>query len=428
LRLIRENTLRYQPFFDYLENSEKKDDNKTRLNLVKPTKATFRNADETKLLKIISEFREELNRANTFENLIEKLNVSASQIMGFISADIYLFDESSNNLSPISKNYKEKDQLFLNHIGRNGILKNIIESKSGQVIPYHGEANTFSQGKNYFIYPISSGMISGVLIFSGYSSSTNSDNQNLFLELISGFLLARYELLAAREEISLAYNELQVYQAKLLNDFKLSAVGELTTGIAEELLSPLQVIMSHAELIESSIDASDPQSTEAIKVQVKKVEAVIKGLIKFAARSHNESELKPCSINKIVEDFYSIILSSISGSNYECLLHLEEKLPSVVSNSAYIQQLLASVFTLLKNSFGENGAILIQTKYYKETVIIGFITSDKLKISEAPNEDITLRIIKNIMRKHKGKAVIKMNSSTGTKIDLHFPLKMNMAT
>ena len=73
---------------------------------------------------------------------------------------------------------------------------------------------------------------------------------NVFLNLVLGKL----EKLKLTEKLNDTYEELQTYQAKLSNDFRLSAIGEMTEGIVEDIVTPLQVISSNVDILNNDIE------------------------------------------------------------------------------------------------------------------------------------------------------------------------------
>ncbi|MDR3627343.1 MAG: hypothetical protein P4L45_10945, partial [Ignavibacteriaceae bacterium] len=217
---------------------------------------------------------------------------------------------------------------------------------------------------------------------------------------------------------------------KLANDYKLSAIGELTSGIVEEILSPLQVISSTTELIRSDDSQVDGEVFDTINTQVKKVKKIINNLLKFAGNNDVKSKVQPCNINELINEFYMLTVSSLSNDKYECITDLEENLPPVITRPNYIYQLLTNIFSMIRSQKGNEGGILIQTKYRDEKVEIKFLTTDceeDLKQENLRNnKDINLKIINNIMASHEGELFIDSNDTNGTIINLSFPIKRNL--
>jgi signal transduction histidine kinase len=280
----------------------------------------------------------------------------------------------------------------------------------------------------YLIIPFSGkGKNKGLLLaLSSYSLNDNSIgiySVKISLEMF----LYRLEEIEKREELKKAYNDLQVYQSKLTNDFKLSAIGELTSGIVEDVLSPLQVIQSSTEFLRNDNSSGDENVLDTINLQVKKVKTVINRLIKFANTVDAKNKIYPCSLNNIINDFYLMFNSSLKNSNYECVLDLENNIPSLLTNENYINQILANIFYLIKAGNNKAGGIFIQTKCINEKVSVRFLSTDYFETLNKKTQnsliDINLKIIKNIMLQHEGEIKYESDRNKGTIINLSFPLK-----
>jgi signal transduction histidine kinase len=238
--------------------------------------------------------------------------------------------------------------------------------------------------------------------------------------------LTKLELLKTRDELVSTYKEMQVYQSKLSNDFKLSAIGELTSGIVEDILSPLQVIMSNADYLSKGIADEDTVMLDNIKDQVKKVESVISKLVKFAGVDDEHTKILPCNLNDLISEYYSVVQSSLRAKNVECILDFEKNIPPVLSHPNYISQLLTNIFSLISLADSEEGGILLQTKYIQENILIRIITTAFIEGLNRAEQNLELQIIENLMKKHEGKVDVSSDQSKGSTIILSFPLKRKM--
>jgi two-component system NtrC family sensor kinase len=61
------------------------------------------------------------------------------------------------------------------------------------------------------------------------------------------------ELHASRTELSLAYDELQATQARLVQAAKMASLGELVAGVAHELNNPLAFLVSHLDTVRKKL-------------------------------------------------------------------------------------------------------------------------------------------------------------------------------
>lgn len=430
MKLIKENTFGYETLYEtlqYLPESKKKlgrsaafvnASSANRGNLLEKYSHAFQN---------LASLERQLKKFTTVEEVMGLFANSLKRVLTLKEAVIFYFDETGSKLMPVINTTLPASTYFINTANKAGILDWIFDSGRPTVVPEFDGFKSSGAKLSYLIIPITDckkkkGVLSILTPQSAFSVNSIEDQ---LIELMLSLVFAKLEGFRRKEEIQTAYNELQVYQSKLSNDFKLSAIGELTTGILEDILSPLQVIMSYADFL-SKDNTIDDKILVTIKSQVKKVEAVVGRLVKFASLEDGKFKLQPCSLNKLIQEYHKVIATSLRNDNYECILDFENNIPSILSSPNYIYQLLTNLFGLIKSS-KTGGGILIQTKYVHEKVLIKAITTDHnplLNRSAAKDkEDINLQIINNLMRKHEGDVQTDSNPKSGAVVVLSFPLK-----
>ncbi len=252
---------------------------------------------------------------------------------------------------------------------------------------------------------------------------TEVDKQMLSVLLNLGF--AKIERLQLRKDLTTVYEELQTYQAKLVNDFRLSAIGELTQGIVEDIMSPLQVMISQIDMLEVPEETND--EVESIKNQIHKINRSVTRLIKFANVSQKNIKIHPCSINDIVGEYFSLLKSTLESSNIEFVLDLDSNLPSILSHENYFFQIVTNLFGIIKARISNGGGIIIQSRKKADVVLLKVITTASLKeISKGRIKsglDINYKIINNLVKKHEGDFIIESFDESGSAIMLSFPLR-----
>jgi len=324
------------------------------------------------------------------------------------------------------------DKKFLdsiNHIYKQGIIDWILETKNPNIVPEMSSYTEKGIKLNILIYPILEGNLKR-----GFLAILTTISKNEFSELESSLIylalkhtIDRIDKLELKETLSKTMDELQTYQAKLANDFRLSAIGELSEGIIEDIGGPLQVIMTCADLLAQ--DGVDDKNINTIKSQVHKINFLIGRLAKFASLNDQSIKINSIDINKIVSDFAALIKSSLDQINFECALDLEENLPPILSHANYINQLLINSFGIVKAYGNEGGGAVIQTRFNNDSVFLKIISTaiiemrkedDKYFLKKALN--LNVKIIESLMRKHEGEFKIENLGMEGSIIILKFPL------
>ncbi len=429
MRIIKSNNLRYEAFHKTLPSITRSGSTSTAAGLLRNGyEEDNANNKSNNLLIQILEFIKNLESINDLTSLEKRLNLLLKKFLNCKESSIFLFNEDQTSLIPVSSNTSSRIKYFANNLFGSGTLNELYNTGKHKILLDSLVHNIDGSKSYYLIIPFSGrvknrGLLLALLPYTLNDNSIELHSVKISLEMF----LYRLEEIEKREELKKAYDELQIYQSKLTNDFKLSAIGELTSGIVEDVLSPLQVIQSSTEFLRNDNSTGDENVLDTINLQVNKVKNVINRLIKFANTGDTKNKICPCSINNIINDFYLMFSSSLKNSNYECVLDLENNIPSLLTNENYINQILANIFYLIKAGNNKAGGIFIQTKCINEKVNVRFLSTDYFETLNKKTQnslvDINLKIIKNIMLQHEGEIKYESDRNKGTIINLSFPLK-----
>jgi K+-sensing histidine kinase KdpD len=391
-----------------------------------------------KSIKLVLEFKDDIVKSRTNDQIFALYLELLKRILNIGELNVFFCESDDKVLASLLPVGSERISFFINKVFEKGILKDVVASGKPKIIFDSLVYNIDGSKTSYLIMPLVEEDIDinghtskeGVLVVSLTSEYRENSVEVSLVQLSLQFVLAQIALGNKQKELKNKIDELQTYQSKLANDYKLSAIGELTSGIVEEILSPLQVITSTTELLRSDDNEIDGEVLDTINTQVKKVKSIINNLLKFAGNNDAKSKVQPCNVNELISEFYELTASSLSNDKYECIMDLEENLPPVITQPNYIYQLLTNIFSVIRSEKGNEGGILIQTKYRDEKVEIRFLTTDyeeKLKQENLKNiKDMNLRILNNIMATHEGDLFIDSDKTNGTVIILSFPIKRNI--
>jgi len=381
------------------------------------------------MLKKLSLFERQIKISNNAKQIILKVNEFINGVMDFEEADLFFFDDFRVKLNSVIGPKNLQTTEFINRVFSEGILDWVLKENKPQVIPDLREVSSLGSKLNYLLFPVGEGKepkgVFTLLTKPTYKYEENYEVQ--LIQLILNIAVPKIELIKKDEELNATYNELHVYQSKLSNDFRLSAIGELTSGLTEDILTPLQVILSAADFLESDDETIGNKNLNVIKQQVKKVEAVVNRLVKFADMNDNRLEIRPCRLADVINDYYNFISSSLEAAKIECILNLDENIPSVLSHPDYLTHLLTTIFGMIKTASQNGGGILLQTKYNNGFVIVRIVTTAFIqsltKEQKTQNDDLNIKMITHLMQKHQGIVEYDAHEKTGSSIVLTFPLK-----
>ncbi len=349
-------------------------------------------------------------------------------------SEFSFFIQIENKFSPYLTAASERTSFFIDNLFSADSLKRFFAAGITKVFRDSFINNIDGSRSSYLVSPVLNEDAERKLFVMQIPASAgkpwnhypNNYEEIHIIQLCLQITLSKIEFLSKQDELNKSLSEMQAYQSKLANDYKLSAIGELTSGIVEEILSPLQVIGSAAEFLRGEDEACN-DAVDTINNQVRKVKNAINSLVRFAGNNDAKFKVQPCQVNELIREFYSVVVSSLKNDNYECILDLEENLPPVLSQSNAIQQILTNIFTLLRKSKSGGGGIFIQTKFKDENVIVRLLTTDFIEELSSgtikQTSDVSLKIVNNIITKHEGSLFVDSNKSKGTIFILTFPIK-----
>lgn len=432
MRLIKNDTLNYEPFHRSLQYYSSSDEHLQGLKLLKLQNEKNRAGlleRYTYMFHAIASFESQISQIVDFQMMNKLLFNSLKRILPLKSINVFFFDENAIKLVPVEEDCMEFVKAFVNNSYKDGILDWIFETGKPSLVPLPENHHATGSKYNFLILPLIEGEYKkGVIsILTSINSINDEDLDIQVVTMMIGMALAKIESLHSKAKLKATLDELQTYQAKLANDFKLSAIGELTDGIVEDIIDPLQVILSFVDL--SGLNSIEKSSADLIKTQVQKIERVIARLVKFANIDSDNIKIEPCYLNSIIRDYINLVKSFLESVNIECILDLEKDIPPILSHPNYVYQLLTNIFSMIKSYSVKGGGILIQSRFVEDRVSVKIITTTYLQNitenngADAKTRDLNLNIINDLMKKHEGEVKAVADAQKGSAIVLTFPLK-----
>lgn len=433
MRLIKENTVRYESFAKSLQYftkapgagdlrlinfdfQQKRGDQLEKYNYFTQNLFSFQ--------KKVTELQTAVEIHDLFIQFVKKI-ISAKEV------DLFLYDESKTNLIAVNANVSTAQNNLVNKAQKNGILDWIYETGKPTLIP-DLNAYTINGAKlSQTIFPIIfNNNKLGILSLLGPSNKISEDSlENQSIQILLGIVIPKLITLKQRAEINKLNGEVQLYQSKLNNESRLYAVGEFAEGIIQDMLNSLQVILSNVDFIGNEYNI-DTEITDGIKNRITNIREMSQRLSKFnEIKSQPVSQDAPCNLNSTIKETLGIVQSTLKSLELECEYELEEDLPFVLSNPKHLKQIITNVFSLIKKKSKRGSGLFIQTRSVNEIIILSFFITDYWKDfnSQAdPITNLTVRILKELMKKNEGTAEFDSLPMKGTTIHLLFPLKRKL--
>lgn len=215
--------------------------------------------------------------------------------------------------------------------------------------------------------------ILGVLATSTRSSRKFTRSEEGVMIAVGRQLATTIEKIQLYNETKKAYEDLRRTQEQLLQSEKMSAVGQLISGVAHELNNPLTAILGYAQLLES--EKLEPRVEEFIMKlhkQAQRTQRIVQNLLSFA-RQHKPKRIH-VDLRSVIEDTIALRDYDLRVNNIVVDRDFDPVLPSVVADPHQLEQVYLNIINnaadaMLDRSaggvlkirvFSENGNVVSQ--------------------------------------------------------------------
>ena len=169
----------------------------------------------------------------------------------------------------------------------------------------------------------------------------NASDESL-LVAIARQLAATLEKVRLYEESCRAYENLRLAQEQLLQSEKMSAVGQLISGVAHELNNPLTAILGYAQLLEGEgLNERAQDFVGKLFKQAQRTHRVVQNLLSFARqRKPQKAEV---DLRKVLDEALALRDYDFRVNNIRVERQIDETLPAVVADPHQIEQVFLNI-------------------------------------------------------------------------------------
>jgi two-component system NtrC family sensor kinase len=238
-----------------------------------------------------------------------------------------------------------------------------------------------------------------------------------------------------RELTERARLEQQLRQAE-----KLSALGQMISGVAHELNNPLAVVKGYLELIlrREDLPAQTRSDLEKVARESNRAAKLVSNFLSFAREqpAHRET----VNLNELVRRVADLRKLDLQKANVELRLNLDPRLPSTQADPDQIQQVLVNLVNNAAHAMAEGarpGVVLITTQTRDDVILLSVedngpgVSPEILPYIFEPffttkdvgtGTGLGLSIAHSIMTDHDGRILYQPSSLGGAGFVLEWPV------
>lgn len=244
-----------------------------------------------------------------------------------------------------------------------------------------------------------------------------------------------------------AEKELQYARDMMFHAEKLAAIGRLSTGIAHEILNPVNIISLELQILHTMKNLSSTVKNE-LKIclqQIKRIVNITDKLKQFARVTGKE--MFPADINKIISSVLNLYATQMKIEGIEKEVSYQKALPKITLDKTLIEEV---IFNLITNAMDamegkESKVLRIATNHEKESNSLKISIADTgtgikeenlSKIFEpffttksvGKGTGLGLSLSYNIINDLKGRIWVENNIWGGATFNIVLPLSINNAS
>lgn len=158
-------------------------------------------------------------------------------------------------------------------------------------------------------------------------------------EAFSTYELGLFSDLAAQMAIAVENSEIV---QRLKERDRLSAVGEMATGMAHEIRNPLGAIKSAAQLLgPTDVDPESREFVEVIVEEANRLDHVLRQFLDFARPYRGE--LAPMKVQRLLERVATLMRAEEHAGPVEVVVELQADLPAVIGDADQLHQVVLNL-------------------------------------------------------------------------------------
>ena len=235
-------------------------------------------------------------------------------------------------------------------------------------------------------------------------------------------------------------SELKAARGHLIQAEKLTALGEVISGVAHELNNPLAGVLGYAQLlIRGSMEPGQQRAVERILESALRCQRIVHNLLAFSRRY--PSEKQQAGLNGLIDKTLDLKEYELRVSNVRVVRDLQADLPQTMLDSNQIQQVLLNLINNAQYAIGSyrgQGTLIVMTRSVAGAIQVrvqddgpGIPRENQPRIFDpffttkpvGEGTGLGLSISYGIMRDHGGRIWAESEPGRGSTLVLEFPIR-----
>ncbi len=276
----------------------------------------------------------------------------------------------------------------------------------------------------------------GILLISSQNKNQFTGNDHHLAIAIARQLGSSVEKVLLYEEMARAYENLRSAQEQLLQSEKMSAVGQLISGVAHELNNPLTAILGYVQLLETEPVGERAQDyVRKLYQQTQRTHRVVQNLLSFSRQRkpiHSQVDLR-----QSLEDSLALREFDLKLNNVTVERDYDSGLPSITGDVHQLEQVFLNIINNAVDAImdcAQSGTLRVRTYSEESRVCVEFRDSglglkDPKKIFDpfyttkkiGKGTGLGLSICYGIVKEHGGDIVAFNHGQGGAVFQIKLP-------
>ncbi len=399
-------------------------------------------------LYVLNNIAVTFNQSFDLDEILQLIMLQVIELFSSDTAAVYLFDEESSTLVRRSSfghrtawaTESEKVVLPQEFVARvKAEHTELIDQSQLPRLPEFLQRALAAEGLQSWLWVVlwRKEKILGVLATSSRTPREFTRSEEGVMVAVGRQLATTIEKIQLYNETRKAYEDLRRTQEQLLQSEKMSAVGQLISGVAHELNNPLTAILGYTQLLETEkLDARVEEFIVKLRKQAQRTQRIVQNLLSFA-RQHTPRRIH-VDLRSVLEDTIALRDYDLKVNNIEVERNFEPVLPSVVADPHQLEQVYLNIINNAADAMldsGRGGKLKIDVYTENGDVVTAFHDSgpgifdpkhvfDPFYTTKGVGKGtgLGLSICYGIVKEHGGEISAQNHPSGGALLEVRLPV------